>query len=76
VRVEQWPVKCGNSDSAVIACSPELCEKGVNKSNHPIQNPSISHAQPPRLENMYLFRLLKTRWSKHIVNQKLLNIVF
>jgi hypothetical protein len=34
------------SNSGVITRSSELCVEGVNKSNHAIQTPYISHAIP------------------------------
>jgi hypothetical protein len=40
---------CGNTGSALIACSSEYCVKGVNKSNHPIQISSYKSCAPPQI---------------------------
>jgi hypothetical protein len=42
---------CGNSGSAIIACSPELNVWCVNESNHQIQNPSYKSRTSPTRDN-------------------------
>jgi hypothetical protein len=46
-----------NSDSATIACSPELYKGiSVNKSNHEIQNPLLFVTEPRTRDSMFTGR--------------------
>jgi hypothetical protein len=60
---EDWEPQCVcatvnckvcRSAIALYCFNLELCEQGVNKSNHPIQNRSISHPYTSQYEEYYI----------------------